>query len=429
MLKIGIFATGILATGAAAAADLAAPTIVAPGGATSWTDAITAGIQIEAGILANLANPANGQNFGQLYSDHANSVMLNQILMTFQRPLDPNAAGYDFGFMLQGLYGSDARFNHVLGFDDYLLNGRNQLVPMGIYVLAHLPWFTGGGVDVKVGLTGGAMGFDAVDPSVRPFYTYGYISNYLVPFLHVGGIVTWHVDDVLALYTGIDCGSQTSFGSNDNNSLPAGYFGFGLDGLLDGKLNVLAMSRLGPEEPLLVDPNANSLMTSWNDVTVIYKRDDKLNIAGEANFYYDGGLNNTAYGLAAYLTYAYSDRVSFNARAEVMRDNSGKIVGNYIGADSYTNSIRGLPFEFIAAPAPTTYGEITFNVTVQAIRRLGADRPADQDARVSPRNSLRSVAQWNLRFQCGARPGRLYVRRRRHPWLLGRRGRNALRRL
>jgi hypothetical protein len=245
--------------------------------------------------------------------------------------------------------------------------------------------------------------------------------------LHVGGIATWHVDDVLALYTGIDCGSQTSFGSNDNNSLPAGYFGFGLDGLLDGKLDVLAMSRLGPEESLLVDPNANSLMTSWNDVTVIYKRDDKLTIAGEANFYYDGGLNNTAYGLAAYLTYAYSDRVSFNARAEAMRDNSGKIVGNYIGADSYTNSIRGLPFGFIAGADDLRRNHV--QCEFQAIRRLGADRPADQDARVSPRNSLRSVAQWNLSFQCGARSGRLYVRRRRHLWLLGRRGRNALRRL
>jgi hypothetical protein len=76
-------------------------------------------------------------------------------------------------------------------------------------------------------------------------------------------------------------------------------------------------------------------------------------------------LNNTAYGLAAYLTYAYSERVSFNARVEVMRDNSGKIVGNYIGADSYTNSIRGLPYGFIAAPAPTTYGEITLNVSIR----------------------------------------------------------------
>jgi hypothetical protein len=162
--------------------------------------------------------------------------------------------------------------------------------------------------------------------------------------------------------------------SNDNNSLPAGYFGFGLNRLLGGKLSVLAMSRLGPEDSLLVFPNANLLMASWNDVTVTYKHDDKLIIAGEANFFHEGsaphnlvqdagGSNSTAYGFAAYITYAYSDQVSLNARAEVMRDNSGAIVGNYIGADSYPNSIRGLPNGFIAAPAPTTYREITLNVS------------------------------------------------------------------
>ena len=374
MRKIGFLAAGLLVAGAASAADFETPTIVAPEGPPAWADTITGGIQIEAGILANPANPADGQNFGQLYSDHANSVMLNEIWLSFQRPLDENATGYDFGFMLQGIYGADARYNHVLGFDDYLLNGRNQIVPMGIYVLAHLPWFTGGGVDLRVGLIGGAMGFEAVDPSARPFYTYGYISNYLVPFLHVGGIATWRVNGAWDLYVGIDCGSQTSFGSNDNNSLPAGYFGFGLNRLLDGKLSVLAMSRLGPEDSLRVFPNANSLMTSWNDVTVTYKLDDKLTFAGEANFFYQGsaphdlvqpaaGPSSTAYAVAAYITYAYSDQVSLNARAEVMRDNSGAIVGNYIGADSYTNSIRGLPYGFIAAPAPTTYGELTLNVS------------------------------------------------------------------
>jgi hypothetical protein len=73
------------------------------------------------------------------------------------------------------------------------------------------------------------------------------------------------------------------------------------------------MCRLGPEDSLLVFPNANSLMASWNDVTVTYKPDDKFIIAGEANFFYEGsaphnlvhagGSNSTAYDSAAYITY------------------------------------------------------------------------------------------------------------------------------
>jgi hypothetical protein len=360
MARLAIWAAlGALIPGSATAADLSTATSKA---LPAWTDTLTAGVQFEAGILGNPANPSDGQNFGQLYSDHANSVMLNQILVTIQRPLDPAATGYDFGFMLQGMYGTDARYNHVLGVDDYLLNGRAQLVPTGIYGLAHLPWLTPGGVDLKAGLTGGEMGYEALDPSVRPFYTYSYISNYLLPFQHIGAFASWHVNGTLDLYAGIDAGSQTS-PWEDNNSLPAGYFGFGLNKLLNGKLGILAMSRLGPEDPLLSYPNANSLMRSWNDIVATYTATDKLSFVSEANFFYDAGLpNNTAYGAAGYVAYVLTDQVTINARAEVMRDNTGEIVGNWIGADSFTNSLRGLYSQFETASAPTTYGELTFNI-------------------------------------------------------------------
>jgi len=365
MGRISLFAAaGIFVASSASAADLAAPVVAAPKAPAAWSDTITAGLQIDAGILANPGNPSNGQNFGQLYSDHANSVMLNQILLTFQRPLDPAATGYDFGFMIQGMYGADARYNHVLGIDDYLLNGRNQLVPTDVYGLAHLPWLTTGGIDLKAGLTGGEMGYEVLDPSVRPFYTYSYITNYLLPFQHIGGFATWHVNDTWDLYAGIDTGAQTSFGHGDNNSLPAGYFGFGLNKLLDGKLGIVVMSRIGPEDSLRVYSNANSLMRSWNDVTATYKYDDKLSFVVEANFYDEAAFpHNTAYGVAGYVNYAYSDQIGFNARAEIMRDNTGVIVGNYIGADAYTNALAGYPYTFESAPAPTTYGEITLNVT------------------------------------------------------------------
>lgn len=298
-----------------------------------------------------------------LYTDYANAPMLSQIMFGIQRPLDPNAKGYDFGFVLQAIYGTDARYNHILGLNDDMINNRNQLVPINLTVLMHLPWLTDGGIDVKMGLTPGAMGYEVFDPAVRPFYTFSYISDFLVPFQHIGGLATWHVNDTLDLYAGIDTGAQTSFGRNDNNSLPAGYFGFGLNKLLDGKLTLVALSRLGPEQSLLVFPNANSLMRSWNDVVATYKYDDKLTLAAEANVFYDGALPyNTAYGLAGYLTYTFTDELSLNARAEVMRDNTGVLVGNFMNVFDYTNSIRGLPYTFVGAPAPTTYGEISLNV-------------------------------------------------------------------
>jgi len=49
------------------------------------------------------ANSPAVTNFGQLFTDKANSAFLNQASLTVQRPLDPKATGYDFGFKFQAM--------------------------------------------------------------------------------------------------------------------------------------------------------------------------------------------------------------------------------------------------------------------------------------------------------------------------------------
>ncbi len=60
---------------------------------------ITLGAQIEAGTTLNPFRPADGLNFGQLFTQNANTILLNQLLLTAQRPLNPRATGYDIGFI------------------------------------------------------------------------------------------------------------------------------------------------------------------------------------------------------------------------------------------------------------------------------------------------------------------------------------------
>src|ERR1700719_3518393 len=72
-----------------------------------WWDHFTIGGTVEAGVTLNGDNPGDGLNFGHLFTDKANTLLLNQILLTAQRPLDPKATDYDFGFKLQGMYGSE----------------------------------------------------------------------------------------------------------------------------------------------------------------------------------------------------------------------------------------------------------------------------------------------------------------------------------
>jgi hypothetical protein len=80
-----------------------------------WIDGIHLSAQFDVGILGNPSGPADGLNFGHLFTDHANQVQLNQLLLTANKPLDPKNSDYQWGFKVQFMYGSDARYTQFLG--------------------------------------------------------------------------------------------------------------------------------------------------------------------------------------------------------------------------------------------------------------------------------------------------------------------------
>ena len=342
-------------------------TTTVPAKAPGFFDTFTATYQIDAGIYGNAANPRNGFNFGQFNEDHANEPELNQVLVTLTRPLATDAKGYDFGFTLQGIYGSDARFLHIEGIDDHLITSRDQIVPTQANLLAHLPWFTTGGIDAKLGIVPGLQGYEALDPGQRQFYSLTYLSYYLLPAEHIGAQATLHVSPTLDIITGIDTGNQTSFGSNDNNSEPAGYIGFALNNLLNNKLTVTTVARLGPEDSRLVfGSRANDLMRVWIDLVATYKYSDALSLSGEAYYYHDDSNGSlAAYSLAGWLAYQINPIVAFNLRGEVLRDDTGVLVGNYLSNTGNIDGIRGLPIQFAGEPSPTTFGSVTANVVIK----------------------------------------------------------------
>jgi hypothetical protein len=364
---------------AAHAADLPAP--VAPVAPVlpsfSLFDGIEYHAQFEGGILGNGANPANGQNIGHLYTDRANTPLINQALLTLTKAIDPKATGYAFGFTAQALFGSDERFNHYLGFADSNITGRNQFGLVQGYGAAHLPWFTEGGVDVKVGLFSSPQGYETLDPSTNPFYSHSYTYNYAVTFNHTGILTTTHVNNTLDLWLGVDTGNQTTFGGGDPNHQIAGFVGLGLNHLFNDKLTVLALSHIGPENNFNVDPNAGKDLRYYNDAVFTYKINDDWTSVTELNYTYDeygnGPLGGGAgfapggaayYAVAQYLGYALNKEVTLNARGEVARDDKGFYVANFPDNLGLVRGEKGLPVANPSIfPGATTYGAITVGLT------------------------------------------------------------------
>ncbi len=203
---------------AAPAATTTDTTAAAPAAADApppglWIDGIHFSAQVDAGIIANPYRPNTGLNFGQLFTDHANQVQMNQLLLTANKPLDPKNSDFQWGFKAQIMYGSDARYTQFLGeLNRVDPEQRYQLDVVEANLLFHLPVLTSGGVDLKVGQYPTPLGFEVIDPSANPFYSHSYIFQFGLPFKHTGALATAHVNDTLDLYTGIDTGTNYHLG-------------------------------------------------------------------------------------------------------------------------------------------------------------------------------------------------------------------------
>jgi len=338
-----------------------APASPAPAAPSPWASTITWGLQFDGGIQGNGDRPGDGLNFGRLFDDKANTPLLNQIQATLTRPINSSATGYDVGFTLQGDFGTDVRYLHYLGeFDNQ--TSRYQATLLQANVLLHAPWLTSGGIDFKLGQFVTPIGYETIDPSTNPFYSHSYIFNF-GPFQHTGLLGEWHVNPTLDIYLQADTGESTTFGGGDNNGEPAGLVGFGLNNLAGGKLTVLVLSHLGPENSVYTDPNANSDMRYENDAVLTYKATSKLTLVTELNWQHDdygGGVNN--YGGAQYIEYQLTPALAVNGRAEIYRDDNGFFVFAYPGNMDAIRALNGQPntsFNY----GPATYSEFTAGFT------------------------------------------------------------------
>ncbi|NPD67209.1 porin [Lichenicola cladoniae] len=345
-------------------AATATPAAAAP--PKTWLEGITYGAQVEGGVTGNFDRPADGLNYGRLFDDKANTALLNSVQLTATRAIDPTLSTFDFGFMLQGTYGSDARYTHYLGEFGHVTNDRNQFSILQANVTMHAPVLFKGGIDFKLGQFATLIGYETIDPSTNPFYSHSYNFNF-GPFEHTGLIAEAHLNPTVDLYGEIDTGESTTFGNGDNNAKPAGLVGVGLNSLAGGKLTVLAFLHLGPEDATnAIGHEANSSMRYEGDVVATYKATDKLTLVAEAQWQHDDFYGADSYGLAGYASYALTPTLTANFRGEVYRDNAGFFVAAFPGNTDAYRGLNGLSTTAFGA-GRQTYSEWTWGVSYKPV--------------------------------------------------------------
>jgi hypothetical protein len=385
-----------------------------PPPAAAWLDTLTINGFLSGGVVINPSQPFNKINFGHLFTDRANTPQFNQGILTVARPLDPKATDFDFGFKMQWMLGTDARYSHYLGVLDYAIHDRTQIAPIEAHVMAHLPLVTPlsqGGIDVKVGKFVTLNGAEVIPADGNIFYSHSYMFNF-GPFLHTGVVVNTHVTSWLDVMAGVTTGVNTSIGwPGDNNASASFHGGFGLN-LLDGNLTIMAMTHSGPENPKQLDPygvgwpntplacacNPNSTWRYFNNITTTWKATENLTFITDISYMREDGwipisvtglpadtiaalddnfgtnlaaLGNRpqgadAYGIAQYASYKVNDLLKLSTRIEYFRDNKNFFVAGFPFYFDAVNAGHGFPTTAVFQPANvgTSYLAVTAGATI-----------------------------------------------------------------
>jgi hypothetical protein len=314
---------------------------------------------IETGLTGNVDAPKDNQNFGRLFDDRSNEFVMNQAVITAERALDPKV-GFDWGFKLQFLFGTDAHFIHSLGLLDHrMVRSLYQPDIPEAYLSLHLPIFTEGGVDLKLGKFVTLEGAETIDPRTNPFYSHTYIFNFGIPFNHTGALFTLYATKWLNLVAGVTRGVNTSI--DDNNDALAFHGGIGLH-LNEEKFVVSAATHIGPETT-----GNNHDLRYLNTITATWKITDKLTSITDINYTHDDAADASAYGVAQYLTYAINDKITAKIRGELWRDDKGFYAAQFADPRDPLRALGGEPTidPRTVGGGRTTYGALTIGLDIK----------------------------------------------------------------
>jgi hypothetical protein len=314
---------------------------------------------VETGFTGNVDAPKDNQNFGRLFDDRSNEFVMNQAVITGERVLDPKV-GFDWGFKLQLLFGTDAHFIHSLGLRNHRAgNGAYGADIPEAYLNLHFPIFTEGGVDLKLGKFVTLEGAETIDPRTNPFYSHTYIFNFAIPFNHTGALFTLYATKWLNLVAGVTRGVNTSI--DDNNNAVAFHGGIGLH-LNEEKFVVSAATHIGPETP-----HNDHDLRYLNTITTTWKITDKLTSITDLNYTHDDGADASAYGVAQYFTYTISDKITAKIRGEIWRDAQGFFAAQFADSQDPMRALEGAATTDprTVGGGRTTYGALTVGLDIK----------------------------------------------------------------
>jgi hypothetical protein len=138
-----------------------------------------------------------------------NEFLVNQLAVVFEKKLRQDHT-FNFGFNATFYAGADAALLRPAG-GFTTTNQRFGADFRQLFVSAHLPILTEGGMDVQVGRMGTPIGFNSAMAPYRPFYSSDYQWFYAEDGAWTGILTNLHVNKQLDVVNAITMGANTFF--------------------------------------------------------------------------------------------------------------------------------------------------------------------------------------------------------------------------
>jgi hypothetical protein len=315
------------------------------------------GVTISGWVQGNYTLSTNRRsNLPITFNDRADFWQMNQAFLRIDKPVDTSKSERQFGYRLEGIFGTDPRFTISRGLFSDDLKAPNPDGSLSNYYLfdmiqmygdVFLPNLGPKGSTVRVGKFATHCGYELMQGAETPFLSRSYLFQYN-PFTHTGVNVITQLNDNWTVSNGLVLGSDNFVGTTARPT----YIGQLKWAPKEGKTQVLFNTVI--TDPRFDDEDAFPYYNVY-DLDIIHNFNDKLTGVIEGTFSHidgaplPGGFTGSAtwYGAAGYLIYKHCDKVTSNFRVELFEDTKG-----------FRTGFKGL------------YTEVTYGLALEPVRGL-----------------------------------------------------------
>ena len=256
-----------------------------------------------------------------------NEFTVNQLALVVQKPLAQDRL--DWGFNIRYYAGSDAALGQPRGgIDDPPGNDHFSQDFRDLYLSAHLPILTDGGVNIKVGRQNSIIGWNGWLAPYRPFYSSDYQFFYSQDGAYTGALAEVVVSDRLNIWNGVTLGANTFYTKRSKDSIC--YIGQINYWLTDEKKTRLTASTYQGPDAILSAPGMNGDFVSMCEARVEQHWSERFTQVVQSNFGWD---TNTPVGTGSWFgvynvaIYHLTPLWDLQSRAEWFRDVRGTRTG------------------------------------------------------------------------------------------------------